>query len=305
MGQVVLVHHRDATDSAYRVNRAVAVEMIERGLQELSGRPTVEQAWMKLLPGYKTGSAVGIKVNVINRLVPTSPRLVEAAAGSMTKSGIAPHDIIIWDRDTKSLSRARYKINLHGDGVRCFGTDEGGVGHDNEVRAKALGHELKLSRILTSLTDHLINAPILKDHGSTGFTFALKNHYGTIPLRDGVPFSMGAVMRMHRNGGDPQIAELNAAPAIRSRTRLILGDALIAIASGGPGGAPQWRPNSLILSLDPVAADSVALDLLDKRRREMGLGAIRPRVRYLATAEKLGLGIADPGRINLRRVELG
>ncbi|MFC2076783.1 DUF362 domain-containing protein, partial [candidate division KSB1 bacterium] len=281
MGRVVQVHHPGATDESYRVNSPVVAEMIEAGLRELTGEPTSEEAWSLILPGYKPGAGIGIKVNAINRLVPTNPSLVEAAAGSVARSGVRPRDIIIWDRYTKSLRRAHYSVNLHEDKVRCFGTDEPGVGHDGSDRARILGHELKLSRILTTLTGHLINAPVLKDHGATGFTFALKNHYGTIPLRDGIPFSLGAIMRMHGNGGDPQIAELNAASTIRLKTRLILGDALIGIVSGGPGGAPQWRPNSIILSRDPVAADSVALDLLDRRRSETGLEEIRPRVQWL------------------------
>jgi uncharacterized protein (DUF362 family) len=305
MGRVVLVYHPGVTDSSYRVNPAVAADMIEAGLRELTGDATAEEAWPLILSGYKPGSGIGIKVNAINRLVPTNPSLVEAAAGSIVRSGVRPRDIIIWDRYTKSLRRARYSVNLHEDKVRCFGTNEPGMGHDDRNRARTLGHELKLSRILTTLTGHLINAPVLKDHGASGFTFSLKNHYGTIPLRDGLPFSMGAIMRMHGNSGDPQIAELNAASAIRLKTRLILGDALIGVVSGGPGGAPQWRPNSIIVSRDPVAADSVALDLLDKQRKETGFGEIRPRVRWLQTAEGLGLGIADPGRIDLKRIELG
>ena len=105
--------------------------------------------------------------------------------------------------------------------------------------------------------DALINVPALKEHGIAGFTSALKNHYGTID-RPG---------SLHSSYCDPAIAELNALPVIRDKTRLVVGD-FIRICPY------DWnrmtKENRIAMSADPVAHDAVARQLLVDRRTADG-----------------------------------
>jgi hypothetical protein len=100
------------------------------------------------------------------------------------------------------------------------------------------------------------------------------------------------------------VADLFDAPPIRTKHRLTILDALIVQYHKGPSFHARWaeRRETLVFGLDPVAVDAVGLDIVEGRRKAKGLPTLaedgRP-VRYLATAEKLGLGAAAPASIRL------
>jgi hypothetical protein len=88
--------------------------------------------------------------------------------------------------------------------------------------------------------------------------------------------------------------EINANLNIAQKTVLTLGDALFGASSVAATPAP-WTtfggsPNSLLLSRDPVAIDSVMCDLL---RAQWGLD--EAAYDYLKLAEQRGLGIFERG----------
>ena len=76
---------------------------------------------------------------------------------------------------------------------------------------------------------------------------------------------------------------------------------------GGPGRAPRWAftYGGVLASTDPVALDRVGAEILEARRRELGLPTLaaegRPP-RWLEIATAHGLGTGDPQRIE--RVEV-
>jgi uncharacterized protein (DUF362 family) len=135
--------------------------------------------------------------------------------------------------------------------------------------------------------------PILKDHGGSGVTFALKN------IALGATNNPGS---LHNNFCDPSIGEVNAIDVVRQKQRLILGDALVACYNGGPGRNPQfvWTENAVFAAHDPVAIDACALKIIEDKRKEKGIAAIGNRARHVQTAAKLGLGVADLS--NIKRV---
>jgi uncharacterized protein (DUF362 family) len=174
-----------------------------------------------------------------------------------------------------------------------------GLGYDRGVRAEipSRGLRLPVSRILTQVSDHVINLPVPKDHRVTGITCALKNFYGCVPLWDA--FRPTHADRMHATRGDPQIGELYANPCISGKVRLHLCDALRAICDGGPWGEPQLAPRSLLLATDPVALDAYVLAMIDGARRARGMERVARRARYIESAAQLGLGTNDPASIGL------
>jgi uncharacterized protein (DUF362 family) len=143
----------------------------------------------------------------------------------------------------------------------------------------------------------VINLPVLKDHGITGVTMALKSFFGAIHNPN----------KYHSNVGDPYIADVYMLPPIRRKTRLAICDATTAQYEGGPSYMPQWswRFNSLLVSCDPVALDSTGWHIIERQRTENGMKSLKDAGRepkYIASAAARRLGAADPARIE--RVEV-
>jgi uncharacterized protein (DUF362 family) len=132
-----------------------------------------------------------------------------------------------------------------------------------------------------------------------GVTFAMKNMYGVVDK----PFTL------HADNCNPGVADLNVIPVIRNKIRITIGDAISSVYDGGPGFRPErlWYPNALIVGEDRVALDTIAWEMLERKRADEGLRTFeadgRPP-RYIATAADAThqLGTNDPQRIH--RVEI-
>jgi len=105
------------------------------------------------------------------------------------------------------------------------------------------------------------------------------------------------------------LPELNALPPLRTKTRLVVIDAIRPLYAGGPFDAPEyrWDFRGLIVSTDPVAADAVGLRILEARRAKASgkawpMNAARAMV---AWGQRIGLGQADPARIDRVEVDMG
>ena len=66
--------------------------------------------------------------------------------------------------------------------------------------------------------------------------------------------------------------------------------------------------NGLIVSRDPVAADRVALEALEKMRKENDMPPLAEtgrQVKYIQKADEIGLGVGDLTKIDLQIAKLG
>ena len=129
-----------------------------------------------------------------------------------------------------------------------------------------------------------------------GITFAMKNHYGSFYYPD--------VLHGDNMRG---VAALNALPEIKDRTRLIIGDALSAnlrYTYSYPYWKEDWIGDSIFMSFDPVAHDTMGLQLLTRELEKDGgnpaslIGMATPAMEY---AVELGLGTNDPA--NMQAIE--
>lgn len=106
--------------------------------------------------------------------------------------------------------------------------------------------------------DALINVCRLKTHWLSGLAGAVKNY---------LPFDEQP-QRFH----DDACRGVGAAwlqDGVRRKTRLVVLDCLRPLFHGGPqvNSVLQWNYCGLLVSLDPVAVDTVALRLLERQRR--------------------------------------
>jgi uncharacterized protein (DUF362 family) len=152
-----------------------------------------------------------------------------------------------------------------------------------------------MSRILTKLTTAQINMPIVKDHGLSGVTSAMKNYFGAIHNPN----------KYHMDNCNPFIADLNAIPAIRNKSKLIIADALKIQYNGGPSYKPQWiyYYNGILMGRDPVAIDYISYKIIENIRKKRGMPSLKEEKRepvYIETAaKKHRLGINNPSYIKL------
>ena len=288
-GVVVRARHAGVWDGDALAPEALR-HMLDASVTALTGLDDAGQAWASL---FAPSERIAIKVNTIRSSnYWTHAPLVMAVTERLQAAGVPPEQIIIFDRSSSELERAGYSINQDQPGVRCYGTD-GGYTKD----FKLIDHAIGLSDILLGC-DALINMPVLKHHDLSGLTFAMKNHFGT--------FDRPEVF--HRPLTGQAIAELNAMPPIQDRARLVIGDALTVCPLSRGGWYEAVTADAILMSLDPVAHDAVGLQMLCEVMTSEGhdpAGAVDLANQWLARSVKLGLGIRDPDKIELKELTLG
>lgn len=130
--------------------------------------------------------------------------------------------------------------------------------------------------------DVLVSLPTLKTHGRVGVTVSMKNHYGVIPREDKVKYH-----RLDRI--EEVIVDLNSA----RKSDLAIVDGTYSTIHWGPRHEfPETHRLDLVLAgFDPVAVDAAAAKVI----------GVEPKtIRYLAWAERRGLGVASLEKIEVR-----
>ena len=284
---IVKVTNPKSVDSSGEGQEGYVMDMVSRAIGELTGEKDLAKAWSRIA---KKGDRVGLKVNCISgRNLSTQVPVAMAIIEGLKKAGVREQDIIIWDRTDNELKRAGYALNANSGAFRCFGTDRIGYQKDEQ---NINGTKFKLSKIITDEIDILINVPIMKDHGGAGVTLSLKNNYG----------SHSNPGEHHRYFCDPDCPNINSHPEIRKKTKLIVIDALRAICNGGPGNKQRWKwnPGMVIMGFDTVATDLIGKEVIEARRREVGLDSLGQMARHIDSAAKIGLGVGDRNAIEVK-----
>ena len=293
--RVVLVRGAATDTNAVRA-------MVRSGITTLTGQSNEAAAWQQFV---SSNDVVGIKVSTqAGPLQVTRPGVVDAIVAGLRAAGVSSTNIVVWDRDPDKLSAAGYSGRVIA--IAPDGWDAGSFYESKLVgrliwgdllfgrEGKELSTRSHLPKLLTQTITKLINVPVLQDHDACGLAGCLHN------------LSLGLVdnarrFEMRGQIGDPAIAEICALPAVRGKLVLNVMDALVAGYAGGASFKPQysWPAGALYFSRDPVAIDSLCLELLEAKRREAKVPEIGPRARHIATAARLGLGQSDRGQIQL------
>ncbi|MCP4538594.1 MAG: DUF362 domain-containing protein [Chloroflexi bacterium] len=293
LSRVVRTRHSGVWDGETLVPGAIR-QMLDTSIIGLTGLNDAVQAWAAL---FSPTERIAIKVNTIQGSeVCTHVPLVLAVAESLQDAGVPAEQIVIFDRYTNELERDGYPVNHDGPGVRCYGTDNAYT-----EGWELVGSSIRLCDILLEC-DALINMPVLKVHSMAGLSLAMKNHYGTFDTPE----------RYHR-GERIQlgIAELNALSPIKDRARLIVGD-LLSASLTPRSRSPWWTQDavgdSILMSFDPVAHDTLGLQILTEMMEASGEGftsADRLANPWLENGAALGLGTNNLDNVDLVKVDLG
>jgi len=256
-------------------------ELLSAGLLALTGAASLAEAWQVVLPGRLPGERVGLKVNTLNARVSSSPAVVSALVASLrADAGVPDAELLVWDRSLRELTRAGFDGAALGCslvGTQASSTDPTGPGYLRESVCLS-GRQIYLSSVLTAGLEHLINVAVMKNHLAAGFTGVLKNHYGSFSRPEDF-----------HEGCEQHIARLNALPAIASKSRLHVLDALVGVCAGDTADPPDCAPGKLLLAFDPVALDRRGVEVRDEVRAARGAPPGAPAA-YLELAAELGLG---------------
>ncbi len=288
--QVVQTHHAGVWQGDQLSVEALR-QMLDASITKLTGLNDAREAWAAL---FKPTEKIAIKINTFeNSTIWTHAPLVYAVVAALQEVGLAVDQIFIYDH-LSMLKEAGFEANPGGSGVRCL--EEVDFSGEWQVANTTV----RLSSTLQNC-DALINMPVLKSHMISGLTFAMKNHYGTVASPSSLHYPI-----------ERAIAELNTLPPIKERTRLVIGDVLEAnlrYSNSWPYWGPDWRGDSILMSFDPVAHDTVGMQILERLQTE-SQATLSPALRekataYLKIAAELGLGTNDPQQMEVTEVQLG
>lgn len=281
-----------ASDATLNVNKLQ--QMFQLGISQVMPSGNTKENLHHL---FSEQDRIGIKINTIGgRNLSTRPDVSLALGRMLAQLGRGDH--VIWDRTNRELNAAGYRLNINRSGLQVFGTDSRGFGYEsNLISHKNIGS--LFSAIQTRGISASISLAILKDHGLAGITAGMKNYFGAIHNPN----------KYHDFNCDPFVAELFETSPIRQKHRLTIVDALLVQFHRGPAYHARWAKmcGTLIFSTDPVAADYVGWQMIEKLRADHGLPSLEEEERepkYILSAGKLGLGQSDPRAIEVREHEV-
>ncbi len=312
--RVVLVRDPSAMNS-FTADATKVHAMVASGIDALTGERDEAAAWRHFA---SKSDVVGIKINTqAGPLQSTRRAVVDAIAQGLRAAGVDATNIYVFDRDPIRMRAAGYLKTgatnqlqevsiIDGTGwepIAYFQDNLAGkliwgdllFGKDGEQDLSKRSH---LPKLVTETITKLINVPVLQTHDVCGLAGCLYN------------LSLGMVDNTRRfetvgQHGDPMIAEICNMPPLRQKLVLNIVDGLIAGYAGGPGFKPRysWHYGALYFSTDPVAIDSLCVEVLEAKGREAKVPPIRPLAIHIATATRLGLGQSDPAKIDLSEIK--
>ncbi len=327
-GRVIAVEHAGCIVSGDYQPETVH-QMMDRGMKELTGAPTAQDAWRAL---FQKGDVVGIKVSPVG-----GPKLcsdvsvIHSIFDGLNQAGVSDENIVVFNRYREeavdcgmdkwvrpgmrftAASPAYNDVQLDMDGYDANHFMEMAIVKPGDDPNNPRSRRSYVAKVVTTQVNKIINLPVLKHHQSAGVTITLKN------------MSHGFVNNVNRSHMTPTanacgmfIPSVVSLPIIRQKVVLHVVDAVRASYHGGPSGKPQfiWEPKTLYFGTDPVALDKTGWKVIDAKRQEVGMQPIalsKPdrashflncQVEHIEIAGMMGLGQFSDDKINVRRIRL-
>ena len=330
-GKVVEIHNPQAMTEE-KVDAQIVKQIFQAGIQKLTDK-NLKKSFNQF---FEKDDVVGIKVNPVGPgLISTRLELVDAIIDWLAENGIKRENIIIWDRFDYMLTDAGFTPERYpGIGIEGLQTmDESAASGESNDDSKWLkpdgthvsadnfdmdvyywadvegpkdkpylnqhvfnGKYSYYGKLLTKKLTKIINVPVFKNTGN-GISMATKNlGYGAICNTN----------RLHRPLFFDVCTEVLAFPVIRDKLVLNVTDGLRGQYDGGPMPTAKFTYDyrTLFFATDPFALDRICHDIMVAKRKSMDIKVNEhPRYTdYLRYAERLGLGVAEPNKIEHIRV---
>jgi hypothetical protein len=273
-------------------NQSVIDQMVASGIKELAGTNNGTQAWQTLFAyfnqvhgngnvGYQPGEKIAIKLNFNNAGGYTqedndrdaSPYVVKALLRQLVNVvGVPQDDITIFDASRQIGDWFYNRLVPEFSSIHIVDSTGGAAGREQVVASttKMYFADGTIRTLPTQVVDakYLIDMPLLKRHPlNYGVTLSGKNFFGSFiePVSDIHPYHLSGLIM---GNPAPQV-DLFAYKELGAKTLLFFGDGTFATKVDHKTIARfQMYPfnndwtNSVFLSQDPVAIDSVMYDFL-------------------------------------------
>lgn len=235
--------------------------------------------------GGKTAAPrIAIKPNLVNPSpaefgATTHPEVVSGIIEYLTGEGFTELFILegswIGDRTSEAFRYCGYEALSEQYGIPLIDTQK-----DEALLCDCAGMPIRICKSALD-ADFLINVPVLKGHGQTRITCALKNMKGVIPNTE--------KRRFHAEGLHKPIACLNR----HLHQDFIVVDHICGDPESEDGGHPLTK-NCVMAGKDPVLMDAYVAGLL---------GWQPEQIEYITRAASLGIGSADLSGLKLITTE--
>ena len=264
----------------YSVNNITA--KINNGIEKLGG-------WDKYV---QPGNKVLLKINLIGPKSSDSAAVTHSEFVRALTKILIERECTVWIGDSsggaiagiaptaQSFKVAGYEEVANDEGAIIKNFDREGV---VEVEPKGKFKEkMYLAKPLFD-ADVVINLPKLKTHSATIYTGAVKNVFGCIPgLRKAL---------YHKMAPDKEdFGEILADIHEGAKFTLHIMDGIISMQGEGPTAGTVYNANKILISTDPLALDTVAVNML---------GMNIDDIPVLSAAKKRNLG-----QFNLSQIEI-
>jgi hypothetical protein len=325
-GRVASVHCERSIDTVTEtVDRAAVAEMVAAGMKSLTGERDERRAWGQF---FNATDVVGIKINASGAPgICSTPELVGEIAANLVLTGVPAQNIWVYERNKNQVDTVPYAKHLPA-GANVVTADVH-LGYDpfTYVDVSFFGEDdtrSNLVRLVSEKLTKIINVPNMKDHSASGVTGCLKNiAYGNF-------HNVARSHQFYDTNTLSFIGTLAASEPLRSRTILHINDGLRGVWHAGPFSPDKrfrFYPKQMLFSTDPVASDRILLDIIDAKRaaekaisvwdrsadklstpREFSsnpnVNRFRREPGHIEYASKLGLGVYDKSKIDLREIRL-
>ncbi len=253
-----------------------------------------ERIAIKVNCNQDRSSQWGAASNASTRRVPNglpSPHAIAALVTSLIEfAGVRGEDILVYDSTGSRTIGSPIYSKIRSNSARPYQAVQFLAGADYNLGGRLApepdlqnpirfaNKELPPAYIARQVTEakYMINMALLRPHGMAGVTLTAKNHFGSVYFPEGggwLPRTLhSSVLRSQPMGAYNALADLIAHRHLGGKTMLYLLDGLYT-AEHNEGSVFQWTSlndqwaASMLISQDPIAIDSVALDLLSSEPR--------------------------------------
>jgi hypothetical protein len=278
-------------------NQGVVSNMLSEVLQLYTEKESDADAWDTIFKyynaqhgkgnvGYQAGEKIVIKINnnaiyYGDNGINTSPQLCYALLDQLINVvGVAQSNISIGDPNCSMPDPTFDKCDAAFPNVTYWGYGAGKTSVTPHYDAIFWSNDSGPDPLPQSYIDaeYMINVPVLKKHHRAGITLTAKNHFGSIAAFTGGAWHLHQYLPCPEATGVSEngdygvyrcLVDIMGHKDLGGKTVLYLVDAVWGSTNWGHPPI-KWRmapfnndyPNSLFVSLDPVAMESVAFDFL-------------------------------------------